>query len=340
MFLIVSLCICALGDQDPSGLSAFSLLGLESTPFGELLYNFIQLNADEPSSSEMKLNELTISLLEDLSVEESPSICDSQALVYSQIIENAQEVMKKTQKEIDNILSLMEDAKTYVPEKEQEAEQAKRWSETAQMEIDLEKTRFLEKDSNYEKNIQACEKALNLLGEQTGTTLIEEAKTSYELLQVAESDLNPAVHALVSLASHRTPENIEDIKHLLRNLMEDLWVSRRENLKNHEAALEGAQAYAEEKYYTYYNLNRQNNIILDNQIKLQQELYHKQLQVEDQSDRITAATKKNELLDKFCQIEKQRNRLVRAEKVDEVKIAQNFLEVVKNEEFLGYVIKE
>ena len=111
-------------------------------------------------------------------------------------------------------------------------------------------------------------------------------------------------------------------------------------MKNHEAALEGAQAYAEEKYYTYYNLNRQNNIILENQIKLQQELYHKQLQVEDQDDRISAATKKKELLEKLCHIETQRNRLLHAEKVDEVKIAQNFLDVVQNEEFLGYVIKE
>ena len=145
MLLIMTLCVCVLGDQDPSTLSVFSLLGLEGTPFGELLYSFIQLNVDEPSFSEKKLNELTSSLLEDLSIDDSSTICNSQALVYSDIIENAQKVMKKTQKEIDNILLLIEDAKTYVPEKEQEAEQAKRWSETAQMEIDLEKTRFLEK---------------------------------------------------------------------------------------------------------------------------------------------------------------------------------------------------
>ena len=110
-----------------------------------MLYSFIQLNVDEPSFSEKKLNELTSSLLEDLSIDDSSTICNSQALVYSDIIENAQKVMKKTQKEIDNILLLIEDAKTYVPEKEQEAEQAKRWSETAQMEIDLEKTRFLKR---------------------------------------------------------------------------------------------------------------------------------------------------------------------------------------------------
>lgn len=335
-FLVFTVLASVLGEQEPSSLSAFSLLGLSNSSFGELLLSFIQLSEDD-STVEAKLGSLADSLRENVESQSSNDICSSQKKTYEDMIREAEAVIKSTQKEIESLLNLIEDTKTYVPEKEQEAEQAKRWSETAKMEIDLEKARFLEKDSNYAANIQACEKALSLLNGPQTTTLIESAKSSHELLQLSDASLNPTVQVLLSLASRRNPENTQEIIKLIQDLLEDLRESRRVNEKNHEGALEGAQAYSEEKYYTYYNLNRQNNIILDNQVKLQQELYHKQLQIEENNDKIRVAAKKQELLGKLCDLERKKHEKVQIEKVDEVKVTENFLEVIQNPGFLGYI---
>jgi uncharacterized protein (UPF0147 family) len=263
---------------------------------------------------------------------ESSEMCKEQKIVLDEIIEDANSQSKSIQKEISSILALMEDAKTYVPEKEQEAEQAKRWSETALMEIDLEKTRFSEKDANYAKNIEACEQALSLLGTTGNLNMIQGAKLSNKLQNLADSNLNPEIQALILLSSQQSSENISQIIDLLKNLQKDLQVSREVNKKNHEGALEGAQAYAEEKYYTYYNLNRQLNIIIDNQAKLQQELYHKQLELENQSDRIRNTQAKSDMLRKLCLLEEGKNKRKALRGEEHAKVVAEFLEKIEGDD--------
>ena len=339
MICFLGLILSTTSLQISSRLSAFSNLGLQSHPFAEILLEFIQQNSDNKEVLQSKLSTLTSSLLEALSTPKSSDLCETQSSVFEEIIKTSETRIENTQKEIENIYALLEDAKTYVPEKEQEVEQAKRWSQVASREIDLEKTRFLEKNSDLDTNIQACDKALDILQSSTATNLIQKSKVSSELLQISESNLHPAVHALITLASQHKTGNLEKIKTLIENLKEDLLLARIETIKNHEAALSGAQAYSEEKYYTHYNLNRQLNLILDSQIKLQEELYHKQLEIESHSNRISAANKKKTLLDKLCSLEQEKNRLQHAEQLEEVKIGENLIQLVNNDGFLEYINK-
>ena len=58
----------------------------------------------------------------------------------------------------------------------------------------------------------------------------------------------------------------------------------------------------------YNDAIQENNLIISKQIQLQQELYHKRLEVNDQKDRLNNTIQKKDLLYNLCIVEKKLNK--------------------------------
>ncbi|CAG9315535.1 unnamed protein product [Blepharisma stoltei] len=326
-----------------------TLSELDSTPYGNLLLNTIdlQLSASKSlSSSEDLLSQIESMLTSYLKTSKSlyskhDEMCKRHYDSYLAIIDKAQANIENSQKRINVIIPLLGDAATYVPEKEQEVEQAKRWSETAWEEVDKEKIRFAEREHSYEISIEGCDKALGLietLQSNPSFTLGESSKIASSLLQVSKSfdenskeELSPLIKVLIELSvTHENisnPNNLEKISELLKDLKKDFEDSMALNKENHEKAIKGAIAYADEKRYTYQNLNRQDNIILDNQVKLQQEMYNEQLKIDAETRTRENAEKKLELLEQWCQAEDSKAKLQEKSIESELEICLNLKEI-------------
>lgn len=322
-----------------------TFLEVENSRFGKLLLDTIQLqvsNSKGMDSAEELLNEIQDVL--NLKAKEMPQrkaqyadICKKQRLDYDSITEKCDLTIASSQKRISIILPLLDDAATYVPEKEQEVEQAKRWSETAWQEVDKENIRFAERDQSYKNSIEACNKALQLLEylhQNQGVSIGESSKIASSLLEISKSfeensedEFSPLAKVLLELSvSHdniSNPENLTKIMNLIKSLKNDLEGSRDIIEENHQQALKGAIAYADEKRYTFYNLNRQDNIILDNQIVLQQELYQEQLKIKAETTTKERAQHKLELLNKWCDAEDAKFRSVSKDIESELEICLN-----------------
>ena len=120
------------------------------------------------------------SLTESFGLENLLAFVDSQKSYYETLIKDKEDAISGFRAKIDEITPLQEDAETYVPEKEQEMEQAKRWAEIALREIKHEKQRFAERDHRIQNNIKNMEDAILLLHGSELVPLLEELKAEIE----------------------------------------------------------------------------------------------------------------------------------------------------------------
>jgi hypothetical protein len=258
--------------------------------------------------------DLTNVLLESTSTNENPcemseeslsrseKICEEHSSLYGKIIQQSENIVFALEKRIQKQTDLVRDTRTFVPEKEEEVDQVKIWVRSGLSEIDAEKNRFYAKTADYDRNIKACEYVLQLINADQQKSFLQVSKSSAEMLKLAETDLDPQVKALVLMAARQEKEDSDEISQLLQEVKADFEAAREELSRMHEKSLAAAQSYAEEKNYTYVNLVRQTDLIMDNQIKAQQDLYHMQLERDEQEKRLNSTVRSLKLLSDFCSL--------------------------------------
>ena len=296
-FLNLFVCIIASTETSPKLSEKNTNIGIQNSSIVDIK------ELDSFKNPEIETNHSKI--LQEDEKSNDKDICKSATDVYDDIINNAKEDIVNIQREIEEISALLDEIKENILKKQEELEQAHKYSKLVDLENDLNKMRYKKRDIEYEKNIQTCQQALVLLNKKSSNV---KNNLSKELSAIAEDSLNPVVHALITLSVLQNPEYSETIKILLQTLLDDLWISRINNKYRYETIIQDAQTLSEERNMIYNDAIQENNLIISKQIQLQQELYHKRLEVNDQKDRLNNTIQKKDLLYNLCIVEKKLNK--------------------------------
>lgn len=236
------------------------------------------------------------------------SLCNSYTQAHELELKQYQEQIQKVDKELEKLEGLIEDSKTYVPEKEQEVIQAKGWSDTAKEEAHKQQVRFSEKEANLQKTLQVCEEATQVL-EAQNSNFAGTAKSSANLLELSKvieepGDISYLVKALLETASTQIILSDQTLRTQIAALLNQLKLETLQaydelKLSNQEA-IQASQNYSAVKQDTSNNLARQLNVILDNQNMIQEQYYYQQTLRENLQTALNESKHQIELLENWC----------------------------------------
>ena len=210
-FLNLFVCIIASTETSPKLSEKNTNIGIQNSSIVDIK------ELDSFKNPEIETNHSKI--LQEDEKSNDKDICKSATDVYDDIINNAKEDIVNIQREIEEISALLDEIKENILKKQEELEQAHKYSKLVDLENDLNKMRYKKRDIEYEKNIQTCQQALVLLNKKSSNV---KNNLSKELSAIAEDSLNPVVHALITLSVLQNPEYSETIKILLQTLLDDL----------------------------------------------------------------------------------------------------------------------